>query len=151
MGVPTYKESDVGLKLNLPNVLNDKMPLQGEQMRVIAGVLMIIGALLIFMLPRAIFESVPGILGWLLSFWSFLVLFGGICVLKKKSWKFSLLSSILLLPIVSLPFLALADTLNNTIANDLDIPFMVIMTSVIILIGLFPLFSITAKKWEWDN
>lgn len=121
------------------------------QLRILAGILMILGAFIGFLISRTLFTSIQVWVAWLSTLWMIIIIAGGIATLRKSSFNFCLFSSILLLPIASIPFLALSDTFSTTMMSETNIPFIIFITIVFLIIGLFPLFSITARKWDWGS
>ena len=126
-------------------------------MRTAAGILMIVGALLGLTMIRGIAVSVgisatgfiPGLLGWLLWLWAFLVGGGGYYTLKRKSWGLSLTSGFLLLPMGTvLPFLIWTDASSS---GELITPFAMGITTLFFVVGILPLIFVCLKKREWES
>jgi hypothetical protein len=99
---------------------------------------MILGAFIGFLISRTLFTSIQVWVAWLSTLWMIIIIAGGIATLRKSSFNFCLFSSILLLPIASIPFLALSDTFSTTMMSETNIPFIIFITIVFLIIGLFP-------------
>ena len=118
-------------------------------MRIAAGILMIIGALLGIILLRAAYGYIPGLLGWLPWIWAFFIVGGGFYTLKRRAWKVCLTSSILLLPMGTvLPFLMWTDALSS---GELITPFAVGITTLFLVIGIIPIIFVCLRKREWES
>ena len=116
-------------------------------MRKAAGILMIIGAVLGFLMLRAIYGFIPGLLGLLPWFWAFFVGGGGFYTLKRKAWVVCLIASILLLPMgTALPFLMWTDALSS---GEPITPFAVGITTLFFVIGLLPMIFVCLRRREW--
>ena len=116
-------------------------------MRIAAGIMMIIGAVLGITMLRAIYGFIPGLLGWLPWFWASFVGGGGFYTLKRKAWSVCLASSILLLPLGTvLLFLLWADASVEAIT-----PFAVGITMFFFVIGILPLIFVCIRKREWQE
>ena len=122
-----------------------------NKMRIAAGILMIIGAVMGITLLRAIYGFIPGLLGWLPWLWAALVGGGGIYTLKRKEWKLSLISSVLLLPLSILPFLAWSDALESEGWGEINVPFAVVITLLFLMIGILPAIGVGLRKREWES
>ena len=127
-------------------------------MRIAAGIMMIITAILGFVLPRAIYSStygglgsIPGLLGWLHWFWVITVGAGGVYTLKRKLWGLCLTSGILMIPIGIIPFLAWSDVLAAVSGEGTNIPFAIMVTLVFLAIAILPVISVKLRKREWQS
>ena len=117
-------------------------------MRIAAGILMIVGAVLGITVLRAAYGYIPGLLGWLPWLWAALVGGGGIYTLKRKAWGICLISSILLLPMgTALPFLAWSDAFGE----EINVPFALVITLLFLIIGILPVISVCIRKREWGS
>ena len=120
-------------------------------MRIAAGILMMIGAILGITMLRAIYGFIPGLLGWLPWLWAFFVGAGGIYTLKRKLWGLCLTSSILMIPIGIIPFLAWSDVLADVSGEGINIPFAILVTLLFLAIAILPVVSVRLKKREWES
>jgi len=120
-------------------------------MRKAAGILMIIGAIMGIMMLRAIYGFIPGLLGWLPWLWAGFVGIGGIYTLKRKVWSFCLTSSILMIPISIIPFLAWSDALADVSGEPINVPFAIVITLIFLAIALLPIISVKLRKTEWES
>ena len=118
-----------------------------NKMRIAAGILMIIGAVMGITLLRAIYGFIPGLLGWLPWLWAALVGSGGIYTLKRKGWKVSLISSVLFLPYSVVPFLAWSDAFGE----EINVPFALVITLLFLLIGILPVIGVYLRRKEWES
>ena len=116
---------------------------------------MIFGASLGFIIIRAIYMNPPDWAStyetqakWLSTFWATFVGYAGFYTLKKKFWVMSLVSSILLLPFLFLPFLIWADASTKSTPPS---SFGVIITGLFAAIGILPLIFVFIKKQEWES
>ncbi|MBI4332360.1 MAG: hypothetical protein HY673_13890 [Chloroflexi bacterium] len=123
-------------------------------MRIAAGIMMIIGAIIEFTMVMVM--TTPQKLIWP-SFGAMLVaifvIVGGICTLKRRAWKVSLTSSILTLPT---GFLSTSSILLTTIGFTGLSPaeIMQIFSFWIIpsfLLGLLPIIFVRRRKREWKK
>lgn len=117
------------------------------KMRIAAGILMILGAVLGITLLRATFGFIPGLLGLLPWPWAISVFLGGFYTLKRTNWKICLFSSILLLPYIILPFLAWSEASGE----EINVPFALVITLIFLMIGTFPVISVCLRKREWES
>ena len=130
-------------------------------MRIAAGILMIIGAIIEWMTFMAIMGMIMGIMGYLevaspyelllyvlFIFGAIFVIVGGICTLKRRAWKVCFTSSILLLPMPLLT-LTLVGLAKPSPAEIIAVSFYwVIPTS---LVGILPLIFVCLRKREWEG
>lgn len=116
-------------------------------MRIAAGILMILSAVLGITMLRAIYGFIPGLLGFLPWLWAGSVFSGGFYTLKQKNWKLCLFSSILLLPYLIVPFLAWSDASGE----EINVPFALVITLIFLMIGTLPIISVCLRKKEWEN
>ena len=129
------------------SVLSEKFRKGVEMLRIIAGILMLIGAILGIIMIRAIYGSIPGLLGWLTWSWAILVFLGGVSTLKRVSWPTCLLASILLLPAGTvLPVLIWQDALSTGMPIT---SLSVVITLCFVLLGILPVVFIYTRKKEW--
>ena len=119
---------------------------------------MIIGAILGFTLVRAAYAQpsawmIPyeGLIKWLSTFWAIFVGAGGIYTLRRKLWGLCLTSSILIIPISIIPFLAWSDVLADVSGEAINIPFAIVITLVFLAIAILPVVSVRLKKREWES
>ena len=119
---------------------------------------MIIGAVIGFIMVRAIYEQPPawavtyeGLLKWLSTFWAIFVGVGGIYTLKRKVWGMCLTSSILLTPIGILPFLAWNAILADVSGEEINIPFAIVITLLFLAIAILPIVFVYLRKREWES
>jgi len=131
-------------------------------MRIAAGILMIIGAIIEWMTFMAIMGVIMGITRYLgvdspyefllyvlFIFGAIFVIVGGFYTLKRKSWGLSLTSSILLLPMGTvLPFLMWTDALSS---GELITPFAVGITTLFFVLGILPIVFVCLRKREWES
>jgi len=131
-------------------------------MRIAAGILMIIGAIIEWMTFMAIMGVIMGITRYLgvdspyefllyvlFIFGAIFVIVGGFYTLKRKSWGLSLTSSILLLPMGTvLPFLMWTDALSS---GELITPFAVGITTLFFVLGILPIVFVCLRKREWEG
>ena len=120
-------------------------------MRIAAGILMMIGAILGIAMLRAVYGYIPGLLGWLPWFGAFFVIGGGFYTLKRKAWKLCLASSILCIPWSILPFLVWSDVLADVSGEGTNIPFAIAMTLFFLAIAILPIVGVRLKKREWQE
>lgn len=127
-------------------------------MRIAAGILMIISAVIGFTMVRAIYGQPPawavpyeGLLKWLSTFWAIFVGVGGIYTLKRKVWGMCLISGILIIPIGIIPFLAWSNVLADVSGEVTNIPFAILMTLLFLAIAILPVVSVCLRKREWES
>ena len=117
---------------------------------------MIVSAVIGFTMVRAIYsqplESIvqfEGLIQGLSALWATFVGVGGICTLKRKLWGLCLFSSILLLPVVIVPFLMWSDVLTS--GEETTIPFAIVITLLFLIIGILPALGVYLRKREWES
>ncbi|MFC1905105.1 hypothetical protein ACFLXT_05050 [Chloroflexota bacterium] len=120
-------------------------------MRTAAGILMIICAVMGIVLLRVIYGNISGLLGWLPWLWAALVGGGGIYTLKRKKWKLSLISSVLIIPISILPFLAWSAVLADVSGEETNIPFAIMITLLFLAAAILPIVFVYLRKTEWES
>lgn len=113
-------------------------------MRKFAGILMIVGGIMGFIILRAAFGVIPGLLGWVFWIWLILVLTGGYYTLKAKNWKHCRLAAFLLLPYLAVPVLVWRDAGVAGITV-----FAVLMTFLWIGIAVLPVYVVHARREQW--
>lgn len=119
-------------------------------MRIAAGILMFIGALLGITMLRAAYGYIPGLLGWLPWFWAVFIGAGGFDTLKRRNWGLCLISSmLLLLPCLILPFFVWADALRS--GEEINVPFALAITLFFLMIGILPIIFVILRKGDWRS
>jgi len=112
-------------------------------MRIAAGILMILGGIMAYMIPRMSGFSV----GWIPEILTTLIFSGGYYTLRRKNWGWCLFSSSLLLPFLALPFLAWPDGSDE---NPITL-FAISIILLWIMIGVLPVITMFLKKREWES
>ncbi len=112
---------------------------------------MILGVVLGITMLRAIYGSIPGLLGFLPWFWAMFVLLGGFYTLKRRNWKLCLFSSILLLPYLILPFLGWFFALSDASREEINVPSVMVITLIFLMIGILPVINVCLRKREWES
>jgi len=113
---------------------------------------MIIGAFLGLVMLRAIYGFIPGLLGWLPLIWAVFIVGGGVYTFKGKLWKLCLASSIVLgISIGIMLILAWSDALTGPFGEDINIPYAIFITLVLLTIAILPIISVKLRKTEWES
>lgn len=134
-------------------------------MRIAAGILMIIGAIIGWIAFIVVKETMEYpeysplvspyrfLLSFLLEiilpiFGAIFVIVGGICTLKRRAWKVCFTSSILLLPV---PFLALYLVVRSppSPAEIISVFFCWIIPTF--LVAILPIIFVCLRKREWES
>jgi len=123
-------------------------------LRKAAGVLMAIGAIIGFVITRAICSDPPdwlasyvGLLKWLSIALLLFVFTGGMLTARRKEWLTCLIAAYLLTPIVILPILAWTSVITTN--TDTDIPFAIGWTLFLLVTAILPVVVIHRRKKDW--